>query len=73
MRDDKGWDKGNDVASQIRVDTSTFDGNLSSTDRNVQEALETLDDLTINSRSNIDGGRAVSVYTLPQNIDGGNS
>ena len=47
VRDDRGWDKGKRWANDTSVDTDNFDGILSSTDDNVQDALESLDNLEV--------------------------
>jgi hypothetical protein len=44
---DEGFDKGKLPANQITVDTSNFSSHLSSADKDVQHALETLDQLVI--------------------------
>lgn len=43
---DDGYDQGPIRASQVRVDTSNFTGNLSAADTDVQKALETLDQMS---------------------------
>jgi hypothetical protein len=64
-------------ASQVTLDTTNFDNNLSSSDATVQEAMETLDALIASSENsdslNIDGGSSSSIYTASQNLDGGDS
>ena len=46
---DEGFDKGKLPANQITVDTSNFSKNLSSADKDVQHALETIDALVLGS------------------------
>lgn len=58
----EGYDLGPIVAGRVEVDTSTFSGNLSLLDDDVQTALETLDghthQLAFNDLSDMPGGDA---------------
>src|SRR6056297_1080320 len=63
---------GGGEATDVTVDTTNFDGNLSGSDTNVQLALQTIDDLSLDDASyNVDGGEPDTNYTGITPIDGG--
>jgi len=53
------------TADEVSVTAASFDGNLTSTDTNVQIALQSLDDLTILDKSDVDARITARVYTAP--------
>lgn len=64
---------GGAAGESVALSTSNFDNNLSVADDTVQKAFDTLDNLIAGGGGdyNIDGGRADSIYTPEQSIDGG--
>lgn len=62
-------------ASEVRVNSAGFDGNLLITDDDLQKVVQKLDDLTgvggEGGSPNLDGGDAFSAYAAVTAIDGG--